>query len=219
VDIFSKSAMLFLLLGIGIGWAFTYSLIVYRSIKDKTYGMPFTALAFNICWEFLYGFILIPDKAGLQTQINRIWFFMDVLIILCYFLFGKKEWTKKQTANYFIPFSLFTIVSAGLLIYYYDVVTGTIAITNSAFMINVIISALFIEMLLKRNSLSGQSFGIAIWKCIGTLCATIYLFSGFSTFLQLLGILCFILDIIYIIMIIDFYKKENRNLFTRKIKG
>lgn len=218
MDSFSKTAVILLLLGMAFGWLASYVLIIYRSIKDKTYGMPFIALAFNICWELLYGFILIPSKAGLQTQVNRLWFLLDVFILTCYFLYGKKEWKNVGLQNYFLPFSLFTIASAGLILYYYDKATGPIAITNSAFIMSILISAMYIGMLLKRKSISGQSFGIAFWKCIGTLCATIFLFQGFSIFLQLLGVLCFILDVIYLLMIIAFYKKENRSLLTRKLK-
>lgn len=217
MDSFSKTAVILLLLGMAFGWLASYVLIIYRSIKDKTYGMPFIALAFNICWELLYGFILIPSKAGLQTQVNRLWFLLDVFILTCYFLYGKKEWKNVGLQNYFLPFSLFTIASAGFILYYYDKATGPIAITNSAFIMSILISALYIGMLLKRKSISGQSFGIAFWKCIGTLCATIFLFQGFSIFLQLLGFLCFILDIIYLLMIITFYKKENRSLLSRKV--
>lgn len=217
MDSFSNTGAIILLLGIAVGWLASYVLIIYRSIKDKTYGMPFIALAFNICWEFLYGFILIPSKAGLQTQVNRVWFLLDVFILTCYFMYGKKEWKNEGLHKYFLPFSLFTIASAGSILYFYDKATGSIAITNSAFMMSVLISALYIEMLLKRKSISGQSFGIAFWKCIGTLCATIFLLQGFSIFLQLLGFLCFILDVIYLVMIFNFYKKENLSLFTRKL--
>ena len=38
----------------GLCWTLVYILIIVRSYQDKTYGMPYWALAFNFSWEFIF---------------------------------------------------------------------------------------------------------------------------------------------------------------------
>lgn len=214
---FNQNFKLFLLLAMGICWTMVYVLIIYRSVKDKTYGMPFTALALNISWEFVYGFMLIPSKIGIQTFVNRVWFLLDAVILTTYILYGKKEWKSKELSWLFFPHLLFVLATSGLLIYFMYFDFKEQSITYSAFLINVVISALFISMLRNRNSLIGQSVGIAFFKFTGTLAASLILLDGFSIFLQLLGLICFILDVVYLLLVINKYKEEQMSFFTRKI--
>lgn len=200
----------------GFCWTLAYCLIIYRSWKDKTYGMPFIALAFNICWEFLYSFVFISSEIHLQLVINCIWFLLDTVILFFYFLYGKKDWRHPQSVTWFYPYTLFVIAAAAGLLWFFEVDFQKSAITYSAFMMNVLISALYIKMLLLRRSLAGQSFGIALFKLVGTLCSTLFLLSGFTSFLILLGFICFILDTVYLIFIIKTYKQLRLGLITRK---
>ncbi len=213
----SQNLKLILLLSMGICWTIVYVLIIYRSFKDKTYGMPFTALALNISWEFIYAFVIIPTTKGIQTFVNRVWFLLDAVILITYILYGKKDWKNKELNWLFIPHLLFVLIVSSLLIYYMSFDFEVLSITYSAFLMNVVISALFITMLLNRKSIKGQSTGIAFFKLIGTLCATLILFDGFSVFLQLLGFTSFILDLVYLGMLLTAYKKEKISILTRKI--
>ena len=78
---------------------------------------------------------------------------------------------------------------------------------------------MFIAMFLQQQDLKGQAFGIAFFKMLGTVAATIILFQRYSQFLQIMGVLCFILDMIYIILMADRYKKLNLHLITRRLKA
>lgn len=202
----------------GICWLITYLLIIYRSFKDKSYGMPFTGLALNISWEFLYGFAVVPVTAGLQTWVNRSWFILDVVIVIAYLRYGRKEWNEKAAKRLFIPHFIFSVTAAFLLLYFFEQDFEKQAITYSAFLMNLIFSGLYIQMFFSRSSLEGQSFGIAVFKMIGTGMNSLYLLNGFTFFLQLTGLLCFVLDGIYLLLLVQQYKQENRNLFTRKLK-
>ncbi len=70
-------------------------------------------------------------------------------------------------------------------------------------------SVLFVSMLIRRNSVSGQSMYIAIFKMLGTLLASILFFMVFSTLVLLtflyLAILTF--DIIYVVMLYGKHKQ------------
>jgi hypothetical protein len=191
----------------GICWLITYLLIIYRSFKDKSYGMPFTGLALNISWEFLYGFAVVPVTAGLQTWVNRCWFILDVFIVIAYLRYGRNEWNEKADKRLFIPHFIFSVTAAFLLLYFSEQDFEKQAITYSAFLMNLLFSGLYIQMFFARKSLKGQSFGIAVFKMIGTGMNTLYLLNGFTIFLQLTGLLCLVLDAVYLLL-----------LFTRKRK-
>ncbi|MBS4063702.1 MAG: hypothetical protein KGZ74_04040 [Chitinophagaceae bacterium] len=208
---------LILLIG-GICWLITYLLIIYRSFKDKSYGMPFTGLALNISWEYIYGFIVIPAQIGLQTWVNRMWFVLDVFILIAYMRYGKTDWPKKESHWLFWPHLMFTLTAGFVLLLYFEKDFESDAITYSAFLMNMLFSGLYINMFFFRNSLKGQSVGIAFFKLIGTACASLYLLNGFTFFLQLTGLICFVLDSTYLLLIVQQYKKENRNIFTRRLK-
>jgi hypothetical protein len=85
----------------GISWSIVYIAIICRSFKDKTYGMPLFALAFNITWEFIYGFLVGPGF-DIQKVVTSVWFILDAVIVFAYFKYGRKEFPK-TVERFFIP--------------------------------------------------------------------------------------------------------------------
>lgn len=206
-----------LMIGMGAGWIVTYMLIVYRSFKDQYCGMPFPALALNISWEFLYGFVFTEAKPDGLIRFYQAWFLLDVLILIAYLLYGRKEWKPQKRESFFYGYIMLLICLSLLLLSAFEKALGVMAITYSAFLMNIVISALFIYMLKQRKSIAGQSTGIALFKLAGSLCATIYLFNGFGLLLQVMGIIAFVLDVIYLFQLAAVFKKEGRSFLTRKI--
>lgn len=200
----------------GISWTIVYLLIIYRSYKDRFCGMPFIALALNMNWEFLYSFVFNSPGLELQTWVNRVWFLFDLAIVISFLLYGRKNWLTTNK-RFFVPYVLFVFASAFGLLYFLQLDFGQKAITYSAYFISLLMSGLFIEMLLREQSIRGQSLGIAFFKMLGTLAATIVLFQRYSQFLQLVGVICFVLDVIYIVMVVDRYKKLNLHLIKRSL--
>src|SRR5262249_15705413 len=75
------------------------------------------------------------------------------------------------------------------------------AATYSAFGSNLMMSALFIAMLRRRNDIKGQSVYIALSKMLGTF--TAFLTVPYSELLTLLYLVTFCLDLIYTILLYD----------------
>jgi hypothetical protein len=192
----------------GICWTVVYILIIIRSFRDKTYGMPFWALAFNFGWELIFSFILPGDRPGLQGIINKVWFAFDVFILIAYFLYGKKEWPQRISKNLFYPYSLFGLIVGYLFVYLISVELDHSEGMYAAFIQNLMMSLLFIAMLNNRKSRAGQSIGIALFKLVGTLAPTI-LFGVKSRFVLFLGSSCFIVDLIYITLLVSVYKRQG----------
>ncbi|TKK70180.1 hypothetical protein FC093_05370 [Ilyomonas limi] len=190
----------------GICWTVVYILIIIRSFKDKTYGMPFWALAFNISWEAIFSLVLLFPTMLLQTLINRLWLLFDVAIVIAYCLYGQKEWPAQISKKWFYPYSLLVLITAYLFVYLISVQLDQSRGTYAAFIQNLMMSWLFILLLIKRQSREGQSVWIALFKMIGTLAPTI-LYGVKSPFVLFLGSSCFVADMIYFIMVLTMYKK------------
>lgn len=77
-------------------------------------------------------------------------------------------------------------------------------------------SILFIDMLVRRNSIEGQSMGIAIFKWLGTAAPTIlfYMDTG-SNLVLALGVLVFVFDAIYIAILYQRFHQFGLRPLTR----
>ena len=192
--------VLFLLLLSGICWTIVYIELIFLGFKEKTYGMPFIALAFNFTWEIVYCYIDFKSGfSNVQTWINLIWFLLDVFIVCTYLIYGKKYFPKHTSRKYFMPWTIIIFLMSFALQYYFIIEFGDLWKVYSAFIQNLIMSILFINMLVNRNDIKGQSLTIAINKWIGTLAPTILfgIIRG-SKLILVLGIFCSVFDIIYI---------------------
>jgi len=129
----------------GISWTIVYLAVIYRGFKDRTYGIPFFALALNIAWEFLFSF-LFGGQWSLQKVINVTWFFFDVVILYTYFRYGRKEFPKTIDQKWFVPWSWLAI-AVGLATQYFAALEfpGLFGPTYPAFVINLVMSILFID--------------------------------------------------------------------------
>ncbi|QOV18183.1 hypothetical protein INP51_09010 [Blautia liquoris] len=190
----------------GVCWTLVYISLIYRGFKDKTYGMPLFALGLNIAWEVLYSidgiFIHKANMPPVQNVANVVWAFFDILIVITFFRYGKKYFPEIGK-KYFLPFgtlAIFTCVALQLAFYlHFD--SGVEASQYSAFAQNAAMSIMFLYMLFQRKGTEGQSFTVAIAKCLGTLAPTIL--GGFiestNMYIMLTGMVCLVFDIFYII--------------------
>ena len=87
----------------------------------------------------------------------------------------------------------------------------------SAFLQNLLMSVLFLDMLVKRGSTEGQSLYIAVNKWIGTLAPTIQFgilgdggFPQGSFLILVLGIFCSVFDLLYIWMLFIWVRRGGR---------
>jgi hypothetical protein len=201
----------------GISWTIVYLAIIYRGFKDRTYGMPFFALALNLTWEFLYSFLFGGD-ASLQLVINVIWFAFDLVILYTYFRYGRSEFPASVDPKWFVPWSILALV-VGFVTQYFTALEfpGLPGAMYSAFVINLVMSILFIGMLVRRTGVEGQSMGVAVFKWLGTAAPTLlfYLVSG-SKLVLALGVLVFVFDLIYIGMLVQGFRDLGLNPWTRR---
>lgn len=81
----------------------------------------------------------------------------------------------------------------------------------AAFIQNLMMSVLFIDMLVKRKATEGQSMVIAVAKWIGTLAPTILFYLMYhDVFILYLGASCAVFDVIYIVLLYNAIKASKR---------
>jgi len=203
----------FLKLVSGVCWTIVYIESIRIGFREKTYAMPIFALVLNIAWEGLYTYLdFASGSLSVQFWINAIWFIFDLLIFYTFIRFGRKEITKYVKDKYFIPMSIALLMMAVLIQYSFNVEFKELGSWYSAFIQNLIMSILYINMLVQRDSLKGQNMKIAIAKWIGTLAPT-YVFGVIygNQLILVLGLLCSVFDILYVFKISFYMKKLKMN--------
>ena len=199
----------------GLFWSATYILIIRRGFKDKTFGMPIAALCANISWEMIFTFVLPHDAP--QIYINYIWFSLDVVIVIQFLKYGKKEFPSIPKWQIFAIFALGVSIAAPLILGISNELGDSVG-AYAAFGQNLMMSILFVTMLINRQGIGGQSVYIALFKMIGTgLSSTAFFLyrpiAQDSTLLQFLFVAIFVFDLIYTIGI---YRKCKNNKISLK---
>ena len=199
-------------IGSGVFWTAVYVLIIRLGFRDKTYGMPITALCANISWEFIFSFLY--PHAPPQNYINIIWFAFDLVIVFQTLRFGRIAF---ERAWLFYPaFILGVLVSLGAIL------AITVEFNDwdgkyAAFGQNLMMSVLFVAMLLKRQDVKGQSIYIALFKMAGTLLSSILFFLRFpfSPLLNFFYVAIFVFDLIYAVLLYAKHRELGINPWKR----
>lgn len=205
---------MFFLLLCGVGWSVTYIECLRVGLKEKTFAMPFVALALNVTWEF-YNSIQGYKIAGfhVSTVINIVWLFLDFGIVYTYFKFGN---TKQVSKNRFYLTGILILLASFLFQYAMGVKMGLMfGALYASYIMNILMSSLFISMFYERKGIKGQNLTVAISKCLGTIGSTTLVgiiglnsFGGRNNAILIMGIVILILDLFYIRLILE-KKKEQ----------
>jgi hypothetical protein len=200
-----------------IMWLLTYGLIIRRGAIDKTPAMPFIALCANFAWEFIFSFVL-PDPSIWQRLINTGWFLFDIVIMIQFLRYGRQffPWVlQKRPAFYGVV--AFAVLCSAVIVITFSGQVGAKAALYTGFGINFMMSLMFINMLLQRGNLEGQSMYIALTKMFGTLLPAIhfYLKNSDDLFLTSLFVFAFIFDLTYSGLIALYCRQQNISPFKR----
>lgn len=196
------------MLGIGgLLWITAYLIIIYRGFKDRSCGMPLIALAVNFSWEVMWGFIF-PDKPPMDT-INKIWAFIDILIVAQYLAYGRRTFPESLPRWSFVPFA-FGVLALGFGFVFlgtYEFADWRLGGAYVAYLDNLMMSALFLHWAVSREDVLGQSIWVGITKGLGTLAISAGQYEmnafviGGSPFLTFLFGACLVLDVLYVVLL------------------
>jgi hypothetical protein len=154
-------------------WAIVYILAIVIGQKQRTYAIPMVAIGLNVNWEIVHTAIHPPAlKANLYA--NLIWLAFDLLIVLQLLRFGRERQTNEVIKRFFpgIVIGLLALSLVGHITFYTHVTANSIFADRdgvvSAFLINLVMSVLFLGMYFSRPDGTGISKAIAWLKMAGT---------------------------------------------------
>lgn len=186
-------------------WVFTY-IIVIRGIKKNDFiDIPLIAVTANFAWEFLWSFVFITDMGSLYMWGYRIWFFLDCFIVFGLFRNGYKQIgiaALRDKSKLIIAFG----IACWVLMLYYYIKNYDFPVSHngvySGYIINVMMSALYIPMLLRLGS-SQQFSRWAGWlKGVGTLLISVFCLLKYNdNFLLSMCAVTALLDAVYIYLV------------------
>ncbi len=204
--------LIILQLGSGFFWSAAYILIIRQGFRDESSGMPMAAICANISWEFIFSFIY--PHGGLQQIINIIWFALDVVIVVQYLKYGRKDFFKAVSREFFYTIFLLTTVMC------FSVIIATVPEFKdfdgkyAAFSQNLMMSILFVLLLIKRRNTKGQSVNIAVFKMIGSLLPAIAFWVNYrSILIAVLSVFILFFDLIYAVLLNNRVIEEGRSSF------
>ncbi|WP_027002369.1 hypothetical protein [Hugenholtzia roseola] len=184
-------------------WLVVYVLVEYKAQKYKYVGIPAMALAANIGWEFVWSWVLVTDLGELFVWGARLWFFFDVLLFYRLMQYGDKQISNFFLKKYFKLWVSLAVVMWAALIYTFTVQFGDPIGGTTGYILNLMMSILFIVLFLSNPKEKALSLGIAWCKMIGTVLIVIsfWVGAGEFPFVTVIGIATFLIDLCYIALL------------------
>lgn len=146
-------------------WFIAYLLIIFRGFRDQSFGMPVVALCANLVWEGLGAFVLPISMGAKVAQLFS--FVPDLLILYTCLKYGPADFTHPLIRKWFHPLvgvgiAMAVSVQLGFMTAFQDRMG-----TATGYFTNLLLSVSFIAMVLRRQSVRGQSFYIALCIVLG----------------------------------------------------
>jgi hypothetical protein len=186
-------------------WLVAYILIIRQGFKDRTYGIPMLCVALNFTWEFIYA-VDFPFPVNFIEILRWAWLLCDVVIVYQLFRYGRGSQKIPPLKQYFYAICGLMFVSAylGQLSFHYTFRDKWGV--SDAYMINLVMSILFVFMYFSRPSGQGLSLGAAWAKMLGTgilSAGSMYMIKDWlsNSFMVYLYVTIFVFDVTYLALL------------------
>ena len=168
------------------GWSITYLLIILKSRRDKSYGIPFTNTCLNFSWELTFAFDLMGGLPAFWFPLrlgHLFWLVPNSANAYYTWKYApglqRSKWLHKNFKGIFIG----TFIICFTLMSTYHVYSNDIFGVASSWIINLMMSWMFIKMFLDRRekvnpdgTVNGMSLPAACWKFIGNAAGAVFCF-------------------------------------------
>jgi hypothetical protein len=156
------------------GWGLAYYFIAVQNRREQTYGIPLVNICLNFSWEFLFAWQIIAPLPVLIDYGDKLWFFVDCVLVWQLYRYGRRDQKNPWVAKHFTLITTLTLGAcvSGMYLFclYFNDVLGVAA----SFMINLLMSVLFINLLFSRPTLRGISLAAAWCKWAGTAAGAVF---------------------------------------------
>jgi hypothetical protein len=150
-------------------WTLAYIQILAAGFREKTYGLPLACIFLDISWEFLFAFNLVAPLQPALAWGNRLWFFADCVILAQVFLYGREMQSHPWLRKHFHTIAVISLLASVIGLYNFQVYFRDLYGVASSFLINLLLSVLYIPLLFSRPDLRGLPYGAAWTKMIGSV--------------------------------------------------
>ena len=148
-------------------WMIAYYLFIRQGFRDKTYGVPMAAICLNITWEAYTPFL--PNPVPLWKYIEITWFLIDAVIVWQLWTYGKATMLPKTLQVYHRPVVAAMLgLALGFHITWHSFWDDHLLFID-AYLINLIMSVLFVSFYFNRPNQEGLTITGAWLKMIGSL--------------------------------------------------
>lgn len=193
--------------GAGLFWSVAYICVIVHGFREKRPMIPAVAILLNIGWELMAVFQWPAYNTDMRYGAIA-WLVIDVIIVYQLFRFGARHQRVRELQHrWYQAVSLGILFSLGLH-YFFALYNGDQFGLEDSYLINLVMSILFIGMYLAYRDTSKLARWIAWTKMLGTLCASVGLTLILRSldppwprdlgFLHYLMIACFVFDVMYI---------------------
>jgi hypothetical protein len=183
-----------------LGWVIAYIYVALEIHRRQWVEIPWGAVVANIAWEFVWGFIYGSDMGFLFTLGYALWCLQDMYIVYSLYKYGTKQLVNEGKKGHFRKGVTFAIIAWAVMIFFFvadhhDTGYGA----NSGYILNVMMSAMYIELVL-RHDIRDFSAVVAWSKGIGTALLSVFNFmvKPDMPFLLALCVVTLLLDITYV---------------------
>jgi hypothetical protein len=184
-------------------WVIVYGIYIWQAIKHRFVELPLFGACADIGWEFSWGVLLRTNMGSLFQWGYRSWLLLDVFIFYAVLRYGRDDVETPAIRRHFVPIMLGTAIAWAALTWAMaasslDTPTGA----NSAYLVNVSLSATYLLALFQRRGVVRGSFVAAWLKMLGTGVTSVFMLIyppyGGNRFLQFLVVLTTLLDCGYL---------------------
>lgn len=196
-------------------WVVVYGIYAVRAVRKLPIAMPVIAACANFGWEIVWSFVPPDTDMGIfYVYLYRAWFVLDVFIFIGILRYGTWQIHTESIRRYRYPIFVITCLFFFLLFAFmktstvlgvdmpagFDMPIGA----NSAYICQMLISALFVWMFVKSSPYERNFFSETVtWlRTIGTGLNDVVMFIHYpdNHFLHVMAVSSFLLDLFFIFL-------------------
>lgn len=200
-------------------WMIAYVLAIIQGFRQKTYGIPLVAVCLNFTWEVLAAFAF-QEPVVLWRIGDIFWMLIDGVIVYQVFRFGRDRQSAPEMRRWYYPILCSVFVAAAAGQYTFTSYFGDNLGFEDAYLISIVMGALFISMFFTRREAGNLAYGVAWTKMLGTgltSLALVFILPHFYpnkptyAFMYYVYALCFLLDASYVALL----TRERGGVFVK----
>jgi hypothetical protein len=189
-------------------WVTVYALVIRDSRRLAFVGMPAFAFCGNIAWEFLYGFVYQTNLGTLAAWGMKVYFPLNCYIGWQLLRHGHAQFSLEAVRRHLAAILAFAVAAWLVFFFFFIPAVDDPLGMSSANVLNVVMSALFIQLLLHQSERKGAaglaklSYTIAWCKMLGTAFSSLFCALHFPERRWMLAIcsVTFVLDVAYVVL-------------------